>query len=160
YERINQQAVEAFRSQADTPSGLPEAVAQFLRLKITLLGPYRDLLRVVMKEAIDPDSPLCPLNPASARVLSANVTLFSEMIVRAGAAQDQEAEEMARGLWMAQMGVLAYWLHDKSQDFEATERAIDALAGLVRLSTRLARIPGIGAFRRQVYALISNLFPE
>src|ERR1051326_5226385 len=39
YEQINQQAVEAFRSQTDTPSGLPEAVAQFLRLRMELCGP-------------------------------------------------------------------------------------------------------------------------
>jgi AcrR family transcriptional regulator len=160
YERVNGQVLEAFRSRQEVPTTLPEALANFLRLKLEHLRPYRDLLRVVMKEAIDPGSPLCPLNAASARSLASSLALFREMIARAEAARGAEIEEMARGLWMAHMGILAYWLHDKSADFQATDRAIDTLAGLVRLSNTIARVPGMNAMRRQVYTLIAGLFPE
>src|SRR5579871_5093270 len=100
YERINLQVQEEFRSQGEMSVRLHEALARFLRLKLEHLRPYRSLLSVVIKEAIDPNSPLCPLNPASARFLATSVALFREMVEKAGAAKGRDAEELARGLWM------------------------------------------------------------
>ena len=161
YEHNSLHTIAEFRSRASGPKPLQIAVSEFTRLKIEHLTPYRDLLKVVMKEAIDPDSPLNPLHPLSRPILSANVALFREFVEVSKAAQgEDEATEMARGLWMAQMAILAYWLHDRSTAHEATERAIQTLQGAIRLSTLASRIPGFGSLRRQVLALISNLFSQ
>src|SRR5438046_10736615 len=53
YELHSRQTLEAFRALPDLPSGLPDAVARFLQLKLLHLMPYRDLIRVVLKEAVD-----------------------------------------------------------------------------------------------------------
>jgi AcrR family transcriptional regulator len=158
YERVTHQIDTAFRKQPPAKIDLPELLSRFLRLKIAHLTPYRELLTVVMKEAIDPASPLCPLNAASAPVLASSVALFREMIVASGAAKGAEVDQMARGLWMAHMGVLMYWLHDRSEGQSATERAIDTLGALVLWSGRASRIPGFGALRNQSYSLIEGLF--
>jgi AcrR family transcriptional regulator len=160
YERLNREVIEAFRAQADAPSVLPEAVATFLRLKLQRFAPYRSLLRVVMKEAIDPESPLSPLHSGSSETLDLSVGLFREMVERNHAARGEEIEAMARALWLAHIGVLAYWLHDRSEDFQATDRAIETLSGLLRLSDRLTRIPGMGRLRSQLFTLVSALFPS
>lgn len=158
YERINGEIETAFREQPPAKIGLPEMLGRFLRLKIDRLTPYRDLLTVVMKEAIDPASPLCPLNPAAAPTLSASLGLFREMVETAGAAKGAEIDQMVRALWMAHMAVLMYWLHDRSDGFRATDRAIDTLGALVLWSGRAARIPGFGALRSQIFAIVEGLF--
>jgi hypothetical protein len=112
-----------------------------------------------MKEAIDPDSPLSPLHSDSSETLRFSVGLFREMVERNHAARGEEIEAMARALWLAHMGVLTYWLHDRSEDFQATDRAIETLSGLLRLSDRLTRIPGMGRLRSQLFTLVSALFP-
>ncbi len=158
YEVNSLRTIEEFKSRSSGPEPLQVTVAEFIRLKIEHLTPYKDLLKVVMKEAIDPDSPLSPFHPHSRPILTANITLFREFVEDANAAQGEEATEMARGLWIAQMAILAYWLHDRSTAHEATERAIQTLSGAIRLSTIASRIPGFGSLRRQILSLISNLF--
>ena len=160
YENSSTQTIAAFRARTDPPNNLPDALTELIHLKLEHFLPYRDLLRVVMKVAVDPDSPLCPLHPASASILKENIQLFQELVEQTNTAKGQEALEMARGLWMGQMGILTYWLHDRSPNYEATYRAIQILASAVRLSTIMGRIPGFGTLRRQMLAIISNLFAE
>ena len=159
YELNSRQTLEAFRALPDVPDALADAVARFLRLKLEDLTPYRDLIRVVVKEAMDPESPLCPLNPTSAGVLADNLALYRELIERSKTAKGEEAQEWAQGLWMAQMAILTYWLHDRSAGYEATERAIEILKTAVRLSRTIAQVPGLGALRKRILGLVANLFP-
>jgi hypothetical protein len=51
-----------------------------------------------------------------------------------------------------------YWLHDRSEACTGTERAIDTLGALVLWSGRAARIPGFGALRSQIFAIVEGLF--
>ncbi len=158
YEINSRQTLEAFRALPDVPNNLPDTVVRFIRMKLEHLAPYRDLFRVVVKEAVDAESPLCPLHPASAEILAANLALFRERIEHSGTAKGQEAQEWAQGLWMAQMSILIYWLHDRTPQFEATHRAVEILKMAVRLSNTISRVPGLGALRKQILGLVANLF--
>lgn len=158
YEHSSQESLAIFRSLPEPPQNLADGVLRFTRLKIEHLTPYRELLRVVMKEAVDPASTLSVFHPNSAVVLTNNVGLLQEMVELWGVERGTEALEMARALWMGQMAILAYWLHDRSPNYAATERAIETLGQLVRFSSALRRIPGFGALRQQGLAIISNLF--
>jgi AcrR family transcriptional regulator len=158
YEFNSRQTLEAFRTLPDLSNNLPDNVARFLNLKLAHLTPYRDLLRVVLKEAVDPESPLCPLNAHSSAILADHLTLYRELIERSGTAKGREAQEWAQGLWIAQMAILTYWLHDRSPGYEATDRAVGILKTIVRLSNTIARVPGLGALRKQILGLVDNLF--
>jgi AcrR family transcriptional regulator len=160
YERTNEQVVGEFRSREEDLTRLPEALARFLRLKLEHLEPYRPLLTVVMKEAIDPDSPLSPMSRESAKTLDLSLGLFLDLVEASNTARGEEARQMARGLWLAHMLLLLYWLHDRSEGFQATHRAIDTLAALVRWTNTAGRIPGFKRLRSQVLARVSALFGE
>lgn len=158
YESSSRQTLEAFRALPDLSNNLPDNVARFLHLKLAHLTPYRDLLRVVLKEAVDPKSPLCPLNTVSSTILADNLMLYRDLIEQSGTAKGQEAQEWAQGLWLAQMVIFMYWLHDRSPGFEGTNRAVGILKTVVRLSNTIARVPGLGALRKQVLGLVDTLF--
>jgi AcrR family transcriptional regulator len=159
YAREGDRAAEAFAERFDTmPARLPEAVAEHLRMRLELLEPHREILRVAMKEAVDRDSPLCPFHPASRAVLEQNLGLFGMMVERTGAAKGSEVADWARSLWLGQLGIIGYWLFDRSPDYAMTHRAIDLFAQMVRLGGTLSRLPGIGTVRRQLFALAAPLF--
>jgi AcrR family transcriptional regulator len=156
YARHSRQSLEAYQVLPDAPRALPEAVMTFTRLKLADLDPYHDLMRVVMREAIDPESILSPLHPTSAPVLHENIALFQEMVEASGTARGREALELARGLWVGQMALLLYWLHDRSPGREATGSAIRVYGSAVRLAT--LRLPLLSVLRRQILDLITPLF--
>lgn len=149
YLRIQDQVCQEFR-QSRPPADLPLAFAHLMNIKLAALEPHRHLLRIVLKEAVDPQSPLCPLHPASRAPLEQSVKLFAEI-----AAGDQT---MARGLWSLHMAVLGYWLHDRSAGFGSTHKLVEIVSAMLRWSGRLAKIPGFGGLRAQLLGLIGNLF--
>lgn len=158
YEHSSRESLEAYRALPDPPRQLADNILLFTRMKIERLTPYRDLLRILMKEAIDPASTLGVFHPNAAAVLAENVGVFQEWVEKWGTERGADALEMARVLWLGQMALLAYWLHDRSPNYEATERALTTFGQLVRFSSTLGRIPGFGVLRRQILSILSALF--
>ena len=156
YERINQQSLLLFQEQ--TSRDLAGAMGDFLQLKLQLLTPHRDLMRVIMKEAIDPESPLCPLNPAAAAPLNLSLGVFSEMTARFEGLQGRAQTERARMLWLIHMAVLGYWLHDRSPNYKATLSTLGTLASFLKLSSLALKIPGMRGFQTRLSGHISDLF--
>lgn len=160
YERINDQAREKFLPKLEEFPNLSEAVRAFLNLKLELLKPHRDLLRVIIKEAVDPKSPLCPLNPESAQPLNTSVGIFESMVERYERLKSEEKQQRARVLWMAHMAVLGYWVHDRSDQFEATEEVIETAVSFLKMSQLLMKVPGMGGFRSRLGEHVDRLFPQ
>ena len=158
YEQINQQCSQQFQAQLPGYHSLDEALRQFLKLKLALLEPRRGLLRVILKEAVDPDSPLCPLHPASRVALDSSLGIFQEMAGRLEGLKGKEQVQRARFLWLAHMGVLNYWLHDRTAGFRATYAVVDTLLSFLKLASLAARIPGMKGLQNRLRSHVDDLF--
>jgi AcrR family transcriptional regulator len=153
YQRLNQEVLAQWQP---TPQGDPaDQLARYVRLKLAVLAPYRSLMRVILKEAVDPESPLGVFHPASASTLDASVGVFEEVL--AAHVPAAERQGLARLAWLGHLGLLAYWLHDPTRG-AATERAVDAFAGLIRLAVVAAHVPGPTPLRLLSQELLAPLF--
>lgn len=161
YEQVNERVAQQF-SEAPISPNLAMAFADLMRLKLEALGPHRHLLRVIIKEAVDPESPLCPLSTETHQPRDVSLSLFHDIAKREvkAKAQLEESEQMARGLWFLHMGLLGYWLHDKSEGYAATYRAIETAALALTWSTRLTKVPGFSPLRKRVLSLVGGLFDQ
>ena len=148
YEQVNEEVGEAYHRQ--TPEGsLAGRFQQLMQLKLQILAPHRRLLRIILKEAVDPESPLCPLSESSRPVLRTSLELFREV-----------GGEAARGLWVGHMALLGLWLHDRTPDVRLTHKAISWVATLLTWSTRLAKIPGTSGIKKTLQTLMEELVGE
>lgn len=151
YADLNRQLADEFQGEGS----LPEQVALLLDRKLSMLRPYRDFLKVILKEAVDPDSPLNPLSSSSARTLDTSLGVFQKMVASQGDMPADELERVARLLWLGHLGVLAYWLHtDDDKALEATRlyAELTGLLGLTWLSPELSEL------RQRVFGLLEPLF--
>lgn len=148
YDRIQAEVAEKFARQPRV-GDMAENFRNLMLLKLEALAPHRDLLRVILKEAVDPHSPLCPLHSAASGALHNSLQLFGQIAGPSG---------LARGLWALHMGLLGYFLHDPSQGSRSTYLLLDTVTGLLKWSDRLARIPGLGGLRNQLLARVDDLF--
>jgi len=159
YEQINLQVTEEFRS-VKRPFNMAQGFEKYMQLKLKALAEHRNLLRVIMKESVDPDSPICPLNKASHKPLELSLEMFVQMAreEKKSGQKEEEIQQMARALWMLHMSLLAYWIHDRSEGYSGTQKAIESATLLLTWTGRFAKIPGFSNLRMQVLGLVTNLF--
>lgn len=130
YRTLNAEARQAYAAMPDPPVDPVQGVLRFLGIKLGLLAPHRAALPVVLKEAMDPDSPLSPLSADSREVLEANVAFFEGLADPAGSLAPDDRRLHARLLWTAHIGVVVYWLHDRSAAQANTDALLEELGAV------------------------------
>ena len=126
--------------------------------KLDVIEPYHRFSALMFKTAADPASPLNPFNEATAGAAREGEELFAEVLAGSSTSVPRElAAELPRLLWTYSMGVLLYWIHDRSKGRAKTRRLIERSVDLVTASIKLASNPLLRPFQRQVLALVRDL---
>lgn len=98
-------------------------------------APYHAFATSFFTVAADPDSPLSPFSAESAPAREASTALFREVLDGAKIKADPAlAADLPELMWLAYIGVVLYWVHDRSPGQRKTHLLIDRA---VPLATRL-----------------------
>ena len=91
--------------------------------------------------AADPQSPLSPFSAESARAREVSIELYAEAARGAQAVKmpPELRDALPELLWLYQMGVVLYWVHDASPDSAKTYALVDRTVPLVVKLVGLAR---------------------
>ena len=94
------------------------------------------------KIAAEPTSPLSPFSSESRGAREASIDLFRKVVdgsdLKVPAAIRAELPEL---LWLLQMGVVLFWVHDTSTDQAKTRALVDRVVPLVDKLARMTRLP-------------------
>jgi hypothetical protein len=60
-------------------------------------------------------------------------------------------------LWLYSMGIVLYWVHDRSPGCEKTYRLIDSTAPLPERLIRLARLPGLRSLTQRLLRVADDV---
>ena len=74
--------------------------------------------------------------------------------------QQDLAAELPRLLWTYSMGMLLYWIHDRSPRRERTRAFVEQTVDLVATSIKLASNPLLRPLRTKVIGLLHDLQPD
>lgn len=114
-------------------------------------------VRSCVASAADPDSPLSPFSSASAPTRKAAVRLWQQTIEGSDASVTAElVPDIARLLWLYFLGVVAFWVHDTSQDSARTRAVVERTGPLMAQAVQLTRIPAIASLLADLVALVSG----
>jgi AcrR family transcriptional regulator len=129
-----------------------------MRLKIETLQPYHQFAGVLFKTAAHPDSPLNPFADASDPVRQASIQLFETVIEGSTARIPKDLRnELPYLLWVYHMGVILFWIHDRSPHQRRTYRLIDQTVDLLDKLISLAANPLMRPMRKQALRLVAEL---
>ena len=158
YGRIQQMHAAAVRPVLDSERGLQERLLGVVRAHIDVIEPYHDFAAVLFKSAADPKSPLSPFSPESSDARDRSLAIFTELVEGSDAkiAKDLRAE-LPELLWLYQLGVVLYWVHDDSRRTERTYTLIERTVPLIDKLISLSRMPVLRPITRQVLATIRDL---
>lgn len=127
---------------------------------VDIAGPYHQFAGKFFKNAAEPDSPLSPFSKDSAETRAAAIALHSQII-------DGSDLKLAKGLraelpellWLAQMGIVLFWVHDSSDGQQRTRQLVRQVVPLLDRALRLTRLPGVRGLVDDVVKLITTIKP-
>ncbi len=141
--------------KADT---LKARLLAVVRLKIEVMKPYHQFAGVLFKTAGDPQSPLNPFADEANSVRVASIQLFEKVIEGSTSKIPKDLKaELPYLLWVFHMGIILFWIHDRSPKHRRTYRLIDHTVELVDRLIYLASNPFMRPLRKQALRLVDEL---
>lgn len=121
-------------------------------------GPYHEFAGKFFKHAAEPSSPLSPFSAESASARAASTALFREVVTGANVKIDPQLRaDLPDLLWLYHMGIVLFWVHDRSPDVGRTLMLIDRTVDLIARLVRLSRLPVLRSTARDLVALAREL---
>ncbi|WP_128802755.1 MULTISPECIES: TetR family transcriptional regulator [unclassified Streptomyces] len=161
YDRIAAEHRVAVREVLDRESELEARLAGVLRVWLDIATPYHEFAVQFFKNAADPDSPLSPFSPESEHAREEAISLHREVL--AGATKTKAPEDLRDVLpelmWLSQMGLVLYWIFDRTPDRERSYRLAERGARLTARGVYLARFRVLRPLVREVHELFTDFLP-
>jgi len=141
--------------KAPTLAGRLQAL---IEAKFAYFAPDRGFLGALMAHAADPASPLSPFHESSADVRQFDLAHFNRALEETHTAVPRDlAPHLAKILWGYQMGLLLFWIYDRSAQQRRSRQLLEASLGVVVTLLRLANVPLLKPARKRVLQIISIL---
>ena len=139
YDRSQVEHAAAARTVLDGERDLATRLRGVMRARIDTTQPYKQFAASFFRTAADPDSPLSPFSAQSQPARDASIAIWAEALHGSDAKVPPALRErLPELLWLWQMGVVLYWVHDRSPGVERTyllvERSVPVVVRLVQLA--------------------------
>jgi AcrR family transcriptional regulator len=136
---------------------LEERLRALLAVKFAYFEPDRALLGALSAHT-DPANPLSPFSEQTKEIRNADIEFFDRAVCgsRVRVADDVKPY-LPRLLWLYQMGLILFWIHDRSpgqkQTRALTEKSLRIVVGLIKFSS----YPLMQPLRRAVVDLLETV---
>jgi AcrR family transcriptional regulator len=129
-----------------------------MKAKLDTLAPYHRFAGVLFATASDPASPLNPWSEASEPVRARSRELFARTLEGCDAGVPKALRaELPELLWTYHMGIILFWVHDRSPGCAASYRLAERTVDMVARMVTLSRLPPLRPLVRSVLALMADL---
>ena len=125
---------------------------------VDVARPYHQFAGRFFAVAAEPTSPLNPFSPDSAPAREASVGIFSEVVTGSDVRGDARVvAELPELLWLAHMGMVLHWVHDRSTGQRRTLLLVRRTVPLVDRLVRLSRLRPLRSVAHEVLDLAGDL---
>jgi AcrR family transcriptional regulator len=129
-----------------------------IETKFAYFKPNRRFLGAILAHAANPASPLSPFNDASRDIRAFEYAEFDRALAETRTAVPRDlAPHMAKILWFYEMGMLLFWIYDRSADQRRTRELVAASLNVVVMLLKFSNVPLLKPARRSVLHIIAIL---
>jgi len=160
YDRVQGEHRRVVESRVLGMAGLRERLGQMFHTKLDILRDDRKLMGALFRYTGNPQHPLSFLGEGTRAIREDCISLFAEALEREELPDDLRAL-MPKAIWALHMGVLLYFLYDKSEGQTRTRRLVDGSMDLTVSLLKLVKLPllapVLGPVRRSVLGLLREV---
>lgn len=142
-------------SAIEASTDLRKRLAAILEIKLRYFEPSRRLLSALAAH-VNPAHSLSPFSDQTREIRESDIAFFARAVAHSNVRLPEDLKTpLPRLLWMYQMGLILYWIHDESPAQKKTREFIDRSLRIVVRLLKLSSLPLMRPLRRQVLELFS-----
>lgn len=139
----------AFREPLARISDLAGRIRSLVELKLDQFQPYREFLGTLFRSAGDPSSPLSPFSDETRDIREQSIEHFQIALEGSNVRLPRDlAEHLPYLLWLYQMGIILFWIYDRSARQTRTRLLLDKSSDLIARTIKLSRLRVMKPFRQ------------
>lgn len=160
YERNHADHLRILGDALDRTREFQDRLRTVLRTKVDAAMPYRRLSTKLFTSAADPESPLSPFSLESAPLRAEAIRLMAEVVAGSSLRVGKDLRaDLPELLWLYEMGVILYWVHDASPGCERTYALIDRTVPMVEKLVGIAKLPVVRPMVRELVGMLDEIRP-
>ncbi|HET7735422.1 MAG TPA: TetR family transcriptional regulator [Nocardioidaceae bacterium] len=158
YDQLQADHAEAAARVLDRDSGFASRLLGVQLAFLDVAAPYHEFGSKFFKNAAEPSSPLSPFSPESTAAREASIAIFRRTVAGSDLkAPSAVLAELPELLWLLHLGIVLFWVHDRSEGQARTRALVRQTAPLVDKLVRLTRLPGVRGVVGDVVDLVRTL---
>jgi AcrR family transcriptional regulator len=151
YEQAQNEMAPALDEVLSRSRTLEQRLRGIIGQKIEYFAPNRALVGALSAH-IDPEHPLSPFGRATAPIRDRDLGFFQRAVDESKLRLPHSIlPYLPRLLWLYQMGILLFWVYDRSPQQQRTRVLFDKTLSLMVLALKLAEAPVIGPLLKPLY---------
>ncbi len=160
YERSQAEMHPAIEAKLDHARTLEERLRSIISTKFEYFAPNRKLLAALSSHT-DPDHPLSPFSTETAAIRLQDIDSFERAAKESGVKLPPSvAPYLGRLLWMYQMGLILFWVYDKSDSQRKTMLLYEKTLKMLILTLKVAAIPILRPLHRIAGELLAAVYED
>ncbi|MGW0664027.1 TetR family transcriptional regulator [Streptodolium elevatio] len=157
YDRVTNDHIEAAQARLRGRTDFASRLQVTLEAWLDAAEPYHGFSVQFFRNAADPDSPLSPFSAESYPARQTVVDLYRDVLAGSAMKLDAEmAEILPELLWLHQMGIVLFWVYDRSPDSARTRDFVRRTTPMVARITSLSRYKLIRPLVRDAEKLVRD----
>lgn len=137
-----------------------QRVRGIIGLKFAHFAPNRELLRTLSAH-VDPAHPLSPFSPQTAAIRDADIAFFDRAVGDSKVRLPRTLlPYLPRLLWLYQMGLILFWVYDRSARQSRTEVLFDKTLRILLILLQFAALPIFKPLHRRAAELLQAIYGE
>lgn len=160
YQRAQEELRAHLEELLEEKRTFEEHLRAIIARKLEYFGPNRTLLGALSAHA-DPAHPLSPFSEATRAVREQDIGFFALAVERSKVRLPRDVSPyLPRLLWLYQMGIILFWVYDRSQGQKRTAVLFDKTLKMIVLTVRIAGLPLLRPLHRLAAELLRAVYEE
>lgn len=161
YTQASQEMSARIEKNLAYSKGLEKRLRAILDMKFEYFAPNRLFLGALVRHAADPHHPLSPFSTETTAIRELDMQYFATALTETHVDLPKDlAPYLPKLLWLYQMGLILFWISDRSPGQIRTQRLRNKSLSLLITALKFSSLPFFRPLRKKIVELLSTIEEE